>query len=811
MAKHLVIVESPAKAKTIGKYLGKDYQVVASIGHVRDLPKSKIGVDVDKDFEPQYEVIKGKTDVVKDLKAAAQEKDTVLLASDPDREGEAIAWHIAHLLSTGKDKVKSKVVKRVLFEEITKTAVIESIKSPRDLDTSMFESQQARRILDRLVGYKVSPILWNKVRRGLSAGRVQTVALRIVCEREKEIKAFITQEYWSIVAKLNGPKPPGFSAYLHSYKGERVSKDQKSIANQAQAQEIVSALEKADYEVSSVTKKERQRKPVAPFITSRLQQEASRKLGYQPSRAMKIAQELYEGIDIGDKEGPVGLITYMRTDASRVSPVALEELRGYIPTKYGKEYLPKSAYEYKSGKSAQEAHEAIRPTSVFRDPESIKSFLTKDQYRLYDLIWKRFVASQMVPAIFDQTSVDIKAGEGIFRGTGQIMKFDGFMRVYAEGRDDDQAEASAKDGKSVALDAGKAAQDEKNEDALNADDQAELPELNQGDKLKLKSLTPNQHFTQPPPRFSQATLIKELEEKGIGRPSTYASIMSTIVNKEYVNLDQSKRLCPTDLGILVCDLLIESFPKEFDVGFTARMEDQLDSVSESKLNWVDMMREFYQPFAKTLENAAANMRDVKAQEIPSGLNCPKCNNPLNIRWGRNGEFLACKSYPECKFTCNFERDENNAVVMVAQAEPEVTDVPCPKCSAPTIIRSGKYGQFRGCSAYPKCKYIESIKSKSEIGIKCPICAKGDVVQRRSRWGKFFYGCSEYKKDGGCSFISNYKPVDRACPKCENKYLIIKERKAGNKLACPNEECDFIEDWVEPVSAEPAVAVVETKS
>lgn len=794
MAKHLVIVESPAKAKTIGKYLGKDYQVEASVGHIRDLPKSKLGVDVENDFEPQYQVIKEKTDVVKDLKSAAKGKETVLLATDPDREGEAIAWHLAHLLTDGAGKIKCPI-KRVLFEEITKNAVLESIKSPRDLDKPMFEAQQARRILDRLVGYQVSPVLWDKVRRGLSAGRVQTVALRIVCEREKEVRAFVAREYWSIVARLQSKKPPTFEAYLYSFNGERLGRDLKPIENEAQALELYNAVKDATFKVASIKNKERRRRPSPPFTTSKLQQEASRKLGFQPRRAMKIAQELYEGIDIGDGEGPVGLITYMRTDSNRISPVALEDLRNYIPGKFGKQYLPASAYEYKAGKNAQEGHEAVRPTSVLRDPQSLKKYLSPEQLKLYDLIWKRFVASQMSMAVFDQTSVDITADKAVFRATGNVMKFDGFIKVYLEGKDDIPQEP--KESQS---------ENEQSENEDSDESEAELPALTEGEILTLKELLKNQHFTQPPPRYTQATLIKELEEKGIGRPSTYASIMTTILNKEYVNSDRSRRMVPTELGMLVADLLVESFPVEFDVGFTAALENQLDDIGAAKLDWVKMMREFYTRFAEDLKKANVTMRNVKAQEIPSGLKCPKCNNDLNIRWGRNGEFLACKSYkgdPPCTFTSNFEKDEAGVIHIVEAPKIELTDVPCPKCTKPTVVRVGRFGPFRGCSGYPECKFIEPLGTGPRIEMKCPICKVGDIVQRKSRWGKMFYGCSKYsKKEDGCKFISNHRPLERACPKCNSGYLVIKERKTGNLLACPNEDCDFNEPYIEPETAAP---------
>src|SRR5215468_10266593 len=560
MAKHLVIVESPAKARTLTKYLGRDYQVKASVGHVVDLPKSKLGVDLEKDFAPEYQVIHGKGKIIAELRQAAKGKENIYLAPDPDREGEAIAWHIAERLDG-----KRKNVRRVLFNEITKRAVQEALKHPKELDRNLFEAQQTRRVLDRLVGYQISPLLWQKVRRGLSAGRVQSVAVRIVCGRE----------------------PPTFAARLVRIGDQRLDPEKFRIENADAANALVERLRGAAWRVDKVERKERRRFPTPPFITSRLQQEASRKLGFVPSRTMRIAQHLYEGVELGP-DGPVGLITYMRTDSVRIAPDALQEVRQLIGERFGPGYLPEEPVYYRTKKGAQDAHEAIRPTALDRPPERVAPFLSKEELALYTLIWNRFVASQMMPAVFDQTTVDISAADTLFRATGQVMKFDGFIRVYTEGRDDEPSDD-------------------------DDDSERSLPPLAEGDALTLRELLPEQHFTQPPPRFSQATLIKELEEQGIGRPSTYASIMSTILNKEYVVEDRQRRLLPTELGFLVTDMLVRAFPDVLNVEFTAGMETVLDEIEEGKQNWVDAMRRFYAPFARDLEHASEHMRDVKRE------------------------------------------------------------------------------------------------------------------------------------------------------------------------------------------------------
>jgi len=754
MAKNLVIVESPAKAKTLSKYLGRNYTVKASVGHVVDLPKSKLGVDIANDFAPEYTVIRGKSKVIAELKKAAKGKENIYLAPDPDREGEAIAWHIAQKLDG-----KNSTIKRVLFNEITKNAVQEAIKHPIEIDQNRFEAQQTRRILDRLVGYQISPLLWDKVRRGLSAGRVQSVAVRIVCEREREIRAFDKKEYWSITAQLEGENPPEFAARLLKIGADKLDPDKFRLENEAAATDVVAKLRGRDFKVVKVDRKERRRFPTPPFITSRLQQEASRKLGYTPSRTMRIAQRLYEGIELGD-EGPVGLITYMRTDSVRIAPEALEGLRAFIGARYGKEYLPADPVSYKTKKGAQDAHEAIRPTSLERPPDSVQSFLNKEEMAVYSLIWNRFVASQMTPAVFDQTSVDIEAGDTLFRATGQIMRFDGFIRVYSEGVDDEKAADDDKDRR--------------------------LPPLREGELLKLIELKPEQHFTQPPPRYSQATLIKELEEKGIGRPSTYASIMSTIIAKEYV-AEENRRLSATELGFLVTDLLVEAFPDLMNAEFTAGMENTLDAIEEGKQPWLEALRNFYEPFSRDLARAGQHMRDVKREGQPTDIECPKCKSPMVVKWGRAGEFLGCSKYPECKSTTNFKRDEEGKIVPVAE---EVIDEVCEKCGSAMKMRFGRYGKFLGCSAYPECKNIRSLNRPTPTGVKCPDCKEGEIMEKKSRGGKIFYSCGRYPE---CRFATWERPVPEPCPICAAPFIVEKTtRKLGTVRRCLSEGCEYKE-------------------
>lgn len=763
MAKNLLIVESPAKARTLQKYLGGDFQVKASVGHVMDLPKSKLGVDIEHDFAPEYQVLNGKKKIISELRAAAKGKENIFLAPDPDREGEAIAWHIAENLG----KAHQKNIRRVLFNEITKRSVQEALRHPQDLDRNLYEAQQTRRILDRLVGYQISPLLWKKVRRGLSAGRVQSVTVRIICEREREIQAFQAKEYWSITARLEGRNPPAFSARLFRIGNDKLDPEKFRVEDQAAADALVARLRTATWTVSRVERKERRRYPTPPFITSRLQQEASRKLGYAPNRTMRIAQRLYEGIELGE-QGAVGLITYMRTDSTRIAPEALQQVRGFIAERFGKPYLPEHANSYPSKKGAQDAHEAIRPTSLEHPPESVARFLSKEELALYTLIWNRFVACQMVPAVFDQTTVDITAAATLFRATGQIMKFDGFIRVYTEGRDEDRKEDDEDD-----------------------ESERQLPLLAEGESLRLHELLPEQHFTQPPPRFSQATLIKELEEKGIGRPSTYASIMATILNKEYVVEDKSKRLRPTPLGLLVTELLVDAFPDILNVEFTAGMEAQLDQIEEGKEQWVAAMHRFYTPFARDLEHAEERMRDVKRGGEPTDIACAACAAHMVIKWGRGGEFLACPNYPECKNTKNFTRDAEGTITIV---EAEVIDEKCESCGKPLQVRFGRFGKFLGCTGYPECKTVRSLIRPVPTGVKCPDCGQGEIMEKRSRGGKIFYSCNRYP---ACKFATWERPVPEPCPNCNAPFVVEKTTKRyGTVRRCLSEGCKYQETVAE---------------
>jgi len=746
--KSLVIVESPAKAKTIAKYLGKDYTVKASVGHIMDLPKSKLGVDIENNFEPKYIQIRGKASVVKELKTAAKKADRILIATDPDREGEAIAYHVAVSVA---GSAKTQEIYRVLFNEITKKAILQAIEHPGKIDTNKVDAQQARRVLDRLVGYQISPILWQKVRRGLSAGRVQSVALRIICEREEEIKAFVPEEFWSLTALLEGKLPPQFEAKLI-----KKDEDKLKLKNNEEVQKILAELKDKSYSVARVEKKERKRNPVPPFTTSKLQQEAGRKLGFTAKRTMGIAQSLYEGVDVG-KEGAVGLITYMRTDSTRVGKESQDEAREFITGKYGKEYLPEKPPVYASAKLAQEAHEAVRPTSVLREPDAIKQYLENDQYKLYKLIWNRFVASQMNPALIDQTSVDIKSGDYTFRATGSVVKFPGFMAVYME---------------------------EKAEDAAPEDDNEEavLPPLVEGESLTLVKLDPKQHFTQPPPRFSEALLVKTLEEKGIGRPSTYAAIISTIQERDYVNKVENK-FRPTELGVLVSNLLVSHFPVVMDVAFTAKMEEELDKIEEGQMPWVSAVRDFYTPFSESLEKAQAEMKDFKAEQVPTDIVCEKCGKPMIVKWGRNGQFLACSGYPDCKTTKPFIRNENG---VVEAAPEETTDEKCPKCGSDMIVKRGRFGKFLACSKYPDCNHTQGMST----GVTCPEDG-GKIVERRSRFGKMFYSCANYP---ACKYAIWYKPILRACPQCNAPFLVEKySKKTGPYVACLKKECGYKEE------------------
>jgi DNA topoisomerase-1 len=797
MAKSLVIVESPAKAKTIGKYLGKEYVVKASLGHVKDLPKKDLAVDVEHDFTPRYEVIEGKKKLIAELKQAAKGVDSVYLAADPDREGEAICWHLKEELEP--KKASKPAIFRVMFNEITAAAVKKAFERPLAVNVHLVEAQQARRVLDRLVGYKISPLLWDKVRRGLSAGRVQTVAVRLIVEREREIRAFQKQEYWTIDVALNAKKPPVLTARLNK-KGEEAPQ----VGNEAAASEIVADLDGASYVVKSVATREKKRNPVPPFITSTLQQESSRKLRFSVKRTMMLAQGLYEGKELG-KEGAVGLITYMRTDSTRVSEDALAEVREFVGERYGQEFLPKSPNIYKTKKDAQDAHEAIRPTSVLRTPESLEKLLAEDELKLYRLIWMRFVASQMQPALFDQTTIDVAAdGKSkvpyVFRATGSVLKFDGFLKVYEEGKDQ---------------------KDEDDEDLKH-----KLPVVAEGETLRFKEILPEQHFTEPPPRYNEATLVKKLEADGVGRPSTYASILSTIQDREYVKKEGGKFI-PTELGMVVTDLLLESFNDLFEVSYTARMEEELDEIEEGKLEWRVAMAEFYERFQKDLEHAGRNMTDIKRMEKPTDLVCEKCGKPMVIKWGKHGSFIACTGYPECTNTRELTVDlpDVDKAALGEQDEQEYCencgrpmvlkkgrfgqffacsgypdckttkqiggeqrkDVPleekCPQCGNHLVQKYGRYGEFVACSNYPTCKYVK----QKTIGVKCPNCSEGEIVERRSKRGRTFYGCNRYPD---CDFVAWGKPVPEKCPECGSSYLIEKFLKAGAVAQCPNAECKY---------------------
>ncbi len=738
MAKSLVIVESPAKAKTIRKYLGKSFIVEASSGHLVDLPSSKLGVDIENDFNPQYVVIKGKSKYLNQLKKAAKDADKVYLASDPDREGEAIAWHIADKLNI-RDKSH-----RVLIHEITENAVKESIAHPTTLSQDRFEAQQARRILDRLVGYQVSPILWRKVKKGLSAGRVQSVALRLVVDREREIEAFRTEEYWTIEADLKRVKDTpdsSFTAVLSSYDGKKIP-----ISDGTHANSIVDSVKNEKFIVDSVERKERKKNALPPYITSTLQQEASRKLRFSVKKTMMLAQKLYEGIDLGE-EGPVGLITYMRTDSVRISGNALNEARELINVTYGGEYLPEKPNTFKVKKSAQDAHEAIRPTYVGKLPDSVKGYLSDDEFQLYKLIWQRFVASQMNPIIYDQTAVEINAGRGTFRVTGSVVKFPGFSAVYLEGMEEEEEEKEK-------------------------DEMKKLPDLAKGDELDLLGVNGIQHFTQPPPRFTESSLVKELEENGVGRPSTYASILSTIIDREYVNKEKSK-LKPTLLGCSVNDLLVQGFPEIMDVKFTADMEEKLDNVEEGNVNWVELLKGFYQGFSSRLDKAQDTMKSLKRDGIPTDIACDVCGSHMIVKWGRNGEFLSCSRYPECKNAKAFEYDPDGVIKVVEKVPPVIReDIKCDKCSSPMVIKQSRRGEFLACTRYPDCKnaknfeydtegnikIIEKVEPVVREDLKCEKCGKPMAV-RSGRFGKFL-GCTGYPKCRNIKGIDeNGNPVD----------------------------------------------------
>jgi len=791
MLKALVIVESPAKAKTINKYLGRDYKVVASMGHVRDLPKSKLGVHIEKGFAPDYEVLPTRKKVLSEIREAAKGVEEIYVATDPDREGEAIGWHLAEELGG-----KNRKIRRLMFNEITKKAIQEALKHPTDIDSRMVDAQQARRVLDRLVGYTISPLLWDKVRRGLSAGRVQSVALKIVCDRERQIQAFVPEEYWHLFARLSGAVPPEFDARLVKIQGEtaKVSNGDEAIAH-------VAALEGERFVVSSVATKERKRHAVPPFITSKLQQTAR----FPVKKTMIVAQQLYEGIELPGEDGPVGLITYMRTDSTRVSEQALEEVRGLIKERYGDDLVPEKPNVYKAKADAQDAHEAIRPTSVLRDPESLRSYLTADQYSLYRLIWNRFVASQMPPAVFDDTTVDISAGDYLFRVKGSVPKFAGWMTVYGQ----------------LAGDASETAAESDEDEATGL-----LPTLAEGDVLELKTLRPEQKFTQPPSRFSEATLVKELEEDGIGRPSTYASILGTLQDRDYV-VKTEGRFKPTYLGFIITDILTRNFDDILDVGYTAKMEAQLDAIEQGRADYEGTLKSFYKQFKKDLGKFEAD--DYKGEGKATDEKCEKCGSPMVIKVGRFGPFMACSAYPECTNTKELETQEvsdsegeegepeaceNCGKPMVLKrgrfgqflacsgypeckttrkliatkgglkaAKPDqILDEKCPRCGSNLVIKQGRFGEFTACTNYPECKYVKL----KPTGVTCPVDG-GAIVERKSRRGKLFFGCANYPD---CEFTLWKRPMPEKCPDCGSPYLLERvTKKHGRQLVC--DKCEYV--------------------
>ncbi|MCP9495317.1 MAG: type I DNA topoisomerase [Pyrinomonadaceae bacterium MAG19_C2-C3] len=824
MAKNLVIVESPAKAKTINKYLGSDYVVMASLGHIKDLPAKGLGVDVEHDFAATYEVIpdikkRNNKQTVAALKKAAREAEAIYLAADPDREGEAICQHLAEELIPKRSKTPHY---RVMFNEITKRAVQDAFREPKQIDANLVDAQQARRVLDRLVGYKVSPLLCKTVGGKLSAGRVQSVALRMIVEREREIEAFTKTEYWTIVANLSHDDPPAFDARLvrvgeQTIKSGNFDNETKAselhIKAEDQARALVEEIEGERFRVAEVTTKERKRNPVPPFITSKLQQEAARKLGFSVKRTMQTAQRLYEGIEMGG-EGSTGLITYMRTDSTRVSDTALAEVRDFIGKSYGANYLPEKAIQYRSKKGAQDAHEAIRPTDATRTPDSVARFLQPDEMRLYRLIWQRFVASQMTAAVFDQTTIDIEAGRFLFRASGAVQKFDGFLRVYEEGRD------------------------EKNEEDEEAT--RKLPIVGKDDELQRNTVTPEQHSTEPPPRYSEATLVKMLEEKGIGRPSTYAAIIQTIQDREYVERHESK-FYPTGLGTTVNDLLVASFNDLFNETYTARMEQELDDIGEGKLKWTTALRDFYTQFERDLVVAEQQMKDKRGEAIATNEKCDNCGAGMVKKFGRFGEYLACSNYPECRTTREvakpaFVIESNGAKTMSADAGAEgaTQEETCDLCGKPMALKRGRFGQFLGCTGYPDCRNIRKISRSGAVAaapvpldelcpvdganlvrrqgrfgefISCsnyPTCnfikrettgvacdkpgCKGELLVKKSKRGRYFYGCSEYPT---CDAVYWDKPVSEPCPQCGAPFLLEKKNKKGETIrVCAREDCDF---------------------
>ena len=733
MSKSLIIVESPAKVKTIRKFLGPEYMVEASVGHVRDLPSSSLGVDEDKGFAPHYQIIPGKEKVVSELKAAAEKVDTVYLAPDPDREGEAIAWHVEELL---RDKAKD--IKRIQFNEITKRAVLEALKHPRDVDRDLVHAQQARRILDRLVGYKISPLLWRTVKRGISAGRVQSVALRLIVDREGEREAFVPEEYWVFRALVQGSIGEEFRLNLVKHRGKKVA-----IGSLAEARALEEEVQGKPFDVTKVDSKLRERQPQPPFTTSTLQQAANQRLGYGAKRTMGIAQRLYEGIEMGDGN-VTALITYMRTDSVRISDEAQAAAATYIREQFGDKYLPGEERVYKAKASAQDAHEAIRPVDVSLVPDMVRPSLTAEQYNLYKLIWCRFVASQMAQAVYRDTTITAECGETQWQTKGQCQVFDGWQKVLPGEKDN------------------------------------LLPELEAGESLAVHAIEKEQKFTQPPARYSEASLVRTLEELGIGRPSTYATIISTLEDRGYVE-KREKAFVPTELGRVVCRQLLENFAKLMDVHFTAQMEGALDKVAEGQEGWDELLSTFMDDFNPTLESADKNMKTVKGG-METELRCPDCGEPLLIRFGKAGAFLACKAYPTCKYSSNFVRDEHGHL-SIAPVQQIVVGI-CPQCGSDLVLKRSRTGsRFIACSGYPECHYAAPFSTH----VKCPKCGKGEIVEKSSKKGRIFYSCSTYP---ACDFSTWNEPVARECPECKSPYLVVRTTKQGTVLACPNRECGY---------------------
>ncbi len=753
MSKYLVIVESPAKSKTIKKYLGKQYQVMASYGHLRDLIPKSGAVDVDNDFNMHYQVIERNAKHVEAIKKALKPCDTLLLATDPDREGEAIAWHLVELLKESK-ALEGKSIARIVFHQITKKAVQEAAASPREISMDLVDAQQARRALDYLVGFTLSPLLWKKIRRGLSAGRVQSPALRLIVEREEAIEKFIKQEYWTVEGKVSAQEKP-FVARLTHFDDEKL--EQFSIKDEKRATTVKETLltsAQGELFVKTITKKQRKRRPAPPFITSTLQQEASRKLGFTAQRTMRVAQQLYEGVDVGGDEGSAGLITYMRTDSVTMAQEAITEIRETILKEYGKDNLPDEPRTYTTkSKNAQEAHEAIRPTSALRRPESLTAFLSKEQIKLYGLIWKRAVASQMVDAIMDTVAIDLTTDNHVFRANGSVIKHPGFLTVYSEDVDDKKKDDS--EGKI-------------------------LPAMEEGDIVQLHDVIPNQHFTEPPPRYTEASLVKSLEEHGIGRPSTYASIISTLQNREYVELEQ-KRFYPTDVGRVVTRFLTEYFTQYVDYGFTAQLEDSLDAIATGDQAWVPVLEAFWGPFKALIDTTETSVQRSDVTQEKMDEDCPECGKPLSIRLGRTGRFIGCTAFPDCSYTRSIDGDQE-------AMQEKIKDRTCPQCQGELVVRHGKYGKFIGCGKYPDCRHIEPLEKPQDTEVDCPKCKEDHILQRKSRRGKIFFSCARYPK---CDYAIWNKPINEACPDCQWPILTVKTTKrSGTQKVCPQQNCRY---------------------